>query len=145
MVLWTNGVSTQIRFRNHNYSTLMWKNQSYYQSRGSEFRYRNAQSHLTRRSASNHCVLRLNLIKGSFNIVIYTHTHTSIHLVINMASIIPKTLTYIYNAYHIILSKVANNKISQGQKHRHGNIKETCDCILDIKNTSSNQTCSTHH
>ena len=25
--------------------------------------------------ASSHCVLHLNLIKGSFNIVIYTHTH----------------------------------------------------------------------
>ena len=32
-----------------------------------------------------------------------------------------------------------------GITHRHCNIKETCDCILDIKNTSSNQACSTHH
>ena len=55
------------------------------------------------------------------------------------------SLAYIYHTYHIISSKATNNKISQGQKHKHGNIKETSDCILDIKNTSSNQACSTHH
>ena len=55
------------------------------------------------------------------------------------------SLAYIYHAYHIISSKATNNKISQGQKHKHGNIKETSDCILDIKNTSFNQACSTHH
>ena len=27
--------------------------------------------------ASGHCVLRLNPIKGAFNIAFYTHTHTS--------------------------------------------------------------------
>ena len=68
---------------------------SYYQIIGSEFKYGDeklldTQPDLTRRSTSSHCVLRLNPIKGSFNIVIYTHTHTSIHLAINMVSIIPK-------------------------------------------------------
>ena len=38
------------------------------------------QPHPIRESASSHYVLRLNLINGSFNIVIYTHIHASIHL-----------------------------------------------------------------
>ena len=50
-----------------------------------------------------------------------------------LLSILTHTLAYIYHAHHIILSKATNNKISQGQKHWYGNIKETCDCILDIK------------
>ena len=62
---------------------------------GSEFKYRDGkvlgtQPHPTRGLTSSHCVLCLNLIKVSINIVIYTHTHTSIHLAINMASILPK-------------------------------------------------------
>ena len=87
-------------------------------------------------SASSHCVLRLNLIKGSFNIVIYTpppppHTHQ--HTSSNQHSINhPKTLTYIYhgNSYqtqhtsimHIIsfLPRQPTNKISQGYKYGHG-------------------------
>ena len=43
----------------------------------------------TLRLASSHCVLCFNPIKGTLNIVILTHTHTSIHLTINMASNIP--------------------------------------------------------
>ena len=62
---------------------------------GSKFRYEDGkvldtQPHLIYGLASSHCVLRLNLIKGSFNIVVYTYTHTNIHLVINMTLIIPK-------------------------------------------------------
>ena len=34
------------------------------------------QPHPTRGSASSHCVLHLDLIKDSFNIFIYTYTHT---------------------------------------------------------------------
>ena len=61
----------------------------------SEFRYGDGkvlgtQPHPTHGSASSHYVLCLNLIKGPFNIVIYTYTHNSIHLAINMRLIIPK-------------------------------------------------------
>ena len=114
-------VATQIRFRNHKYSALTWNDQSYYQSMSSEFRCEDekvigTQPHPTHGSTSSHCVLRLNLIKDSFNIVIYIHTYTIIHLVISMASIIPKpnihlscqlisNRAYIYHAYHIISSK----------------------------------------
>ena len=74
---------------------------------GLEFRYRfrnvlGTQNCPTHGLASIHCVLHLNLIKGTFNIcILYSHTHTSIHLEINMA-FHPKTLTYIYHA--LILS-----------------------------------------
>ena len=37
------------------------------------------QDHPTRGSASTQCVLHLNLIKGKFNILFYTHTHTHTH------------------------------------------------------------------
>ena len=53
----------------------------YYQSTCSEFRYGDekvldTQPYLTRRSASTRCILHLNLIKGTFNIVILdSHTH----------------------------------------------------------------------
>ena len=58
---------------------------------GSEFRYDfgkvlGTQNHPTYGSASTHCVLLLNLIKGIFNIAFYTHTHTHTHT---------HTLTYI--------------------------------------------------
>ena len=65
---------------------------------GSKFRYGDGkvlgtQPHPTHGLASSHCVLRLNLIKGMFNIVsyahIHTHTHTNMHLTVNMASNIP--------------------------------------------------------
>ena len=93
----------------------------------------------------------ISLMAHSIFLSILTHTLAYIQ-----QSIIPNSnmhlswqltlsLAYIYHAYHIISSKATNNKISQGQKHKHGNIKETSDCILDIKNTSSNQACSTHH
>ena len=62
-----------------------------------EFRYDfgkvlGTQNHSTYGLASSHCVLHLNLIKGMFNIVFYTHTHThtNMHLKINMASNILK-------------------------------------------------------
>ena len=82
-------------FKNHEYSTLMWKDWSYYQSMSSEFRYDfrkvlGTQNRLTHGLPSTHCFLRLNLIKEMFNIVFYTHTHTNMHLTINMASNIPK-------------------------------------------------------
>ena len=56
----------------------------------------------------------ISLKAYSILLSILTHTHTNIHLTINMASIIPKTLTYIYydnspqashsSIMHIILS-----------------------------------------
>ena len=61
----------------------------------------------TLKLTSSHCILCLNPIKGTLNIVILnSHTHTNIHLTINMASNIPnhtsimlvitsQTLTYI--------------------------------------------------
>ena len=39
----------------------------------------------TLRLAFHRCVLCLNPIKGTLNIVILTHTHINIHLAINMA------------------------------------------------------------
>ena len=53
----------------------------YYQSRCSEFRYGDekvlgTQPHPTRGLASTHCVLFLNLIKGTFNIHHSSLTHT---------------------------------------------------------------------
>ena len=64
LVLWS---------RNHEYSALTWKDWSYYQSMGSEFRYNfgkvlGTQNCLTRGLASTYYVLRLNPIKGIFNI-----------------------------------------------------------------------------
>ena len=72
LVLWS---------RNHEYSTLTLKDRSYYQSMGSEFKYDfgkvlGTQNCSTRGLASTFCVLRLNLIKGIFDIAFYTHTHT---------------------------------------------------------------------
>ena len=74
-----NGVATQFRSRNHKYSALAWKDLSYYHSMGLEFRYEDGKEgvrHLTRGSTFTHCILRLNLIKGKFNIHHYTLTHT---------------------------------------------------------------------
>ena len=54
-----------------------------------------------------HYVLRLNLIKDTFNIAFYTHTHThtqahtSLHLSIQHG-ISSQTLAYIYHGNHII-------------------------------------------
>ena len=86
LVLWS---------RNHKYGSLTWKDRSSYQSISSEFRYDfgkvlGTQNRPTRGSASIHYILCLNLIKGMFNIAFYTHTHTNMHLTINMASNIPK-------------------------------------------------------
>ena len=69
----------------------------YYQSMGSEFRYflgkvLGTQYYQTLRLASHHCVLCLNLIKNKFNTCILTHT--SMHLTYNMASFIPKHISY---------------------------------------------------
>ena len=74
---------------------------------GSKFRYNfgkvlGTQNHLTLGSTSTHCVLHLNLIKGTFDIAFYTHIHTSIHLRIQH-DISSRTLTYIYHASHIII------------------------------------------
>ena len=71
-------------FRNHKYSALMQKDQSYQQSMGSEFIYDfgkvlGTQNYPTRGSASTHYVLCLNPIKGLFNLHLNTHTHTHKH------------------------------------------------------------------
>ena len=50
-------------------------------------------------SASTHFFLRLNLIKGTFNIAFYTHTHTSIQHEISS-----EILTYISHASYIIIN-----------------------------------------
>ena len=52
------------------------------------------QNRPTRRLASSDCVLCLNTIKGTFNIASIL-THASIHLTINMTSIIPNLITHI--------------------------------------------------
>jgi len=49
--------------------------------------------------ASTHFFLRLNLIKGTFNIAFYTHTHTSIQHEISS-----EILTYISHASYIIIN-----------------------------------------
>ena len=61
---------------------------------GSELRYGlgkvlGTKNRLALRLASPHYVLSLNSIKGILNIVILTHSHTNIHLTINMTLIIP--------------------------------------------------------
>ena len=90
----------------------------------SEFRYDfkkvlGTQNRLTHGLPSTHCFLRFNLIKEMFNIVFYTHTHTNMHLTINMASNIPKPnihLSYlstkpsIHLSWHLIQG---NNKSRQ--------------------------------
>ena len=84
----------------------------YYQSTCPEFRYGDGkvlgtQPHPTHGSASTQCVLRLNLIKDIFNIVILnSHTHTSIHLAINMA--------FSFQTLKKIINGIATN-INQGQ------------------------------
>ena len=95
----------------------------YYQSTCSEFRYGDekvldTQPYLTRRSASTHCILHLNLIKGTFNIVIldsHTHQHTSSnqHSIVDpkpqhtsiMHLITSQILTYAYHTSHHIIYK----------------------------------------
>ena len=57
----------------------------FYQSMCPNFRYGDGkvlgtQPHPTRGSASTHFVSNLNPIKGKLNIVILTHTHSSMHL-----------------------------------------------------------------
>ena len=78
------------------------------------------QNRPTCRSASNYCVLHLNLIKGIFKFEFYTHTHQ--HESNNQHSINhPQTPTYTYHgnpyqtqhasimhAYYIISSNAAN-------------------------------------
>ena len=101
------------------------------QSTGSEFRYGfrkvlGNQNYPTYGLPSTHCILCLNLIKGTFNIVFYTFTHASIHLVINI-EFHSKTLTYIYHA--LILSHPR-------QEANHGRIKELLESIKNIKNTN---------
>ena len=103
--------------RNHEYSTFMWKGQSYYQSMCLTFRYEDGkvlgtQPHPTRGLASNHCVLCLNLIKGMFNIVSYTHTHINMHLTINMASNVPKPKIHLS-----FLSTIKKTLACSYQKH----------------------------
>ena len=79
---------------------------------GLEFRYDfgkvlGTQNRQTRRSASTYCVLRLNPIKGTFNICTLTHTHTSIHLSIQHG-ISSQTLAYIYHGKQLIQNKAAS-------------------------------------
>ena len=118
---------------------------------GLEFKYGDGkvlgtQPHPTYGLASNHCVLRLNLIEGLFNIVIYTHTHThtSIHLVINMTSIIQKPYHTSIMATHIKLNihlSCISYYLIQGSKqikisHGHDSIKQLLESIKNIKNTN---------
>ena len=67
--------------RNHVYGALTWKDWFYYHSKASEFRYGfgkvlSTRNRPTHGLAFSHCVLCLNLNKGMFKIVFYTHTHT---------------------------------------------------------------------
>ena len=73
-----------------------------------------------------------------------THTHTTIHLAINMAILSPNpniyhayhisNLAYIYHASHIKLypRQQTNEHISSRQEHRH-DIKQACDGCLNIQ------------
>ena len=76
---------------------------------GLKFRYilgkvLGTQDRLTLRLASHYCVLHLNLDKIKFKTcILNSHTHTSIHLTINIASIIPKHI-------HILKQKKAKPK-----------------------------------
>ena len=103
------------------------------------------QPHKTSRSASSHCVLCLNLIKGSFNIVICTHAHTSILLAINMASIIPKTLTHgnSHQAQHTSIMHIISSHPRQQitRYHKSRNI----DMATSKRHVIAFQTSSTHH
>ena len=108
----------------------------YYQSMYLEFRYGDGrvlgtQPYSTCGSASTHCVLCLNLIKGIFTTCILdSHTHTNIHLS-NMA-FSSQTLAYIYHTSHYIISKVEIQTWQQSNMgYRH----------LNIKNSSFNQAC----
>ena len=105
-------------FRNHVYSAIKWNNWSYYQRMDSEFRYDfgkvlSTQNYPTHRSASTHCVLRLNLIKDMFNIASKTHIHTSIHIRIQHG--IYPTLIHSIKPYH------SSSNISKGSKHIQDN------------------------
>ena len=80
------------------------------------------QDHLIHRSASTHCVLHLNLVKGTFNIAILdSHTHTNIHLANKHGIFIPNPnihlscisyyiLAYIYHTQHYITSNAETCK-----------------------------------
>ena len=82
----------------------------YYRSTCPEFRYGDGkvlgtQPHPSHGSASTHCVLRLNLIKSTFNIYHYrfthTHTHTHQYTFSKQCGIISsQTLAYIYHTSH---------------------------------------------
>ena len=120
-----------------------------------EFRYKDGkvlgtQPHSTCRSAFGHCVLRFNFIKGSFYIVIYTHTHThtNIHLATNMASIISKTLTYIYHgnshqAQHTSIMHIILSHPRQQTTRYHKRI--TIDMVTSKKHVIAFQKSRTHH
>ena len=113
LVLWS---------RNHEYSALTWKDQSYYQSMGSKFRYGlgkvlGTQNYPTCGSASIYCVLCLNPIKGTFNMA-YKHTHTHTHT---------HTYTHIHAHTHI---------------HQHTSKHTTWHFIPSIQRAS--QICKAH-
>ena len=126
----------------------------YYQSMGSEFRYEDGkvfgtQPHLTCGSTSSYCVLHLNLIKGLFNIVIYTHTHTHQHTSSNQHGINhPKTLTYIYhgNSYQTqhssIMHIISSNPRQQTTRYHKG---RNIDMATSKTQVIAFQTSITHH
>ena len=125
----------------------------YYQSTCSDFRYKDekvlgTQSCLSRGSTFTHYVLRLNLIKDTFNIYHsrLTHTHISIHLSIQHGIFIsnPKIhLSCISSHLKPQHTSITHGIISYSrQKHRHGSNHTTCYRNLNIKNTSFNQACS---
>ena len=122
----------------------------YYHSTCPEFSYGDGkvlsiQPHPTCGSASTSCVLCLNLIKGTFNIVILD-SHTLAYIQQSTWHFHLQTPTYIYHAYHIsnltyiyhashikpYLRQQTNEHISSRQEHRHG-MKQACDRYLNIQ------------
>ena len=90
------------------------------------------QPHSTCRSTSTHCILRLNLVKGKFNIVILdSHTHTSIHLSKQNGISSPNPSIHLScNSYHHIQGNNQTNMSYPKRKHRHVKIKQTSYHIL---------------
>ena len=65
----------------------------------------------------------------------HTHTHTHTHTLAyiqayNMAPIIPKTLTYIYHANHIIIFKVATKQTCHIQSRNIGMLRSNKQVII---------------
>ena len=130
-MVWTNEVTTQIRSKNHKYSALTCKDQSYYQSMSSKFRYGDRKVLGTNPTRP---VGQLPVIVSYFLISLKTHltllsilTHTHQHTSSNQHGINhPKTLTYIYHgnshqAQHtFIMHIISSHPMQQTTRYHKG-------------------------